>query len=42
MNEQLVMDEVNKIIEDTKIEIINLEEELSKLNSIDNNEEDNC
>ena len=41
MNKQLVIDEVIKFIEDAKIEIINLEEELSVLNSIDYNEEDN-
>ena len=41
MNKQLVIDEVNKFIEDAKIEIIELEEELSVLNSIDYNEEDN-
>lgn len=40
MNKQLVIDEVNKFIEDAKMEIILLEEELSKLNSIDYNEED--
>lgn len=35
MNERVVIDEFNKIIEETKIEIINMEEELSRLNSID-------
>lgn len=41
MNEQIIMDEVNKIIEDIKIDIIDLEEEIFRLTSIDNFKEDN-
>lgn len=36
MNQQMVIDELKKMIEETKLEIINMEEELNKLSSIDN------
>ena len=36
MNKEIVMNELVKMIENTKIEIIELEEEVLKLNSIDN------
>ena len=35
MNKELVMNELVKMIENTKIEIIELEEKILKLNSID-------